>query len=83
MNKNESKCTYKSLKELYQRELDNMKVPSYKIEKVLALIKEDDDDTNLNRMDNDYWEELDALGLNEAFEEINKKYHIEWNHYNN
>lgn len=73
---------YASLKELYQHELAKKNINQSDIDFVVSLIRESDSDERLNRMDNNYWKELQKRGLLEIFEEISKENNIVWNHSN-
>jgi hypothetical protein len=73
---------YASLKELYQHELAKKNINQSDIDFVVSLIRESDSDERLNRMDNNYWKELQNRGLLEIFEEISKENNIVWNHSN-
>lgn len=70
------------MEELYQRELERRGISQEDIDFVLSLISESELDPNLNRMPNDYWQQLESKGLLEVFEEINRENHIEWYHSN-
>ena len=71
-----------TLQELYQRELKKKDVSPEDIDFVLSLISESELDQNLNKMPNDYWQQLENRGLLEVFERVNRENYIEWHHSN-
>lgn len=71
-----------TLQEVYQRELERRGISQEDIDFVLSLISESELDPYLNRMSNDYWQQLENRGLLEVFEEVNRENNFEWYHSN-
>ena len=59
-------------------------VDESRIDEVLSLVSEDDNEPNLLKMENDCWQRLEEMNLLEEFERACREIGInEWNHDNN